>query len=500
MNASPCRRRVAVAALLAATALPCAAQLTTDPAYVAGREAWQQRQWASAIDALRPLVDPDDRGNYEVDYWLGTSLCRSDGRLGQGANILDWSLRFRNMPEAARPTLDGERRLCVQQLQAGTAARAAPPVLIALAGGTATVKGTPKLFAVGGSDGLLANAPLRVTRPIKAAELEARLVPLGEPERALAMVKRLSPGSRHHVSRRTVIASASPQHSAASLQQIGERLDDFIDFLAESYRLKPPPTYITVHLYPDIPRLREAAMRLHGMQANPMTLGYTFGNDRSILGMLTGTGAGTLLHELFHTVVHESFGGIPQWLDEGVASLYETATAAEGLYFGEPNWRSRVYADLVAGPGSGIRLADLVTAPWFSDEPAIHRKLGERVYDDAQQAYLLAFARMFALWLQETGTLHKVFDAYRQRSVPDTYVPAQQRAIQLLEQALGKPVDRIEAEFRAWAPRAYDPATRFYAGNNRAQLVRKELPQPPVEVKRELPLPDANIAREPTRP
>lgn len=493
--------RPAVLALGLLATLPAAAQLTTDPAYVAGREAWQQRQWSGAIDALRPLVDPDDRGNYEVDYWLGTSLCRTDGRLGQGANILDWSLRFRSMPEAARPALDKERRLCIDQLQAGTAPATAPAIIVAMAGGLATVKGTPKLFAVGGSDGLLANAPLRVTRPLKAAELEARLVPLGEPERALAVVRQLAPGARYHVSRRTVIASVSPTHTAASLKTIGDRLDDFVDFLQERYRLKPPPTYVTIYLFPDIPKLREAAMRLHGMQANGMTLGYTFGNDRSILGMLTGTGAGTLLHELFHTIVHESFGSIPQWLDEGIAGLYETATAAEGLYFGEPNWRSKVYADLSREVGRDLPLAELVTAPWFSDEPAIHRQLGERAYNDVQQAYLLAFARMFALYLQETGKLHAVFDAYRARGLPDDYMPAQQRAIRLLEQALGQPVDRVEADFRAWAPRAFDPATRFYAGNNRAQLIRKELPQPgPTEIRRELPAPNADIARDPVRP
>jgi hypothetical protein len=473
---------------------PVQAQLADDPAYIAGRDAWNGKRWPVAIDALRPLIEPLNRANYEVDYWLGTSLCRIDGRMAAGANVLDWALRFRSMPEAARPTLDAEKRLCVQQLALAAPPVAAPGTMLASAEpGRSTTKATMKLFAVGG-DGLLAAAPIRVTRPLPIRELEARLVPLGAAERALAQAKTLAPGARYHVSKHTVIASTSPGHGTAQLKIIGDRLDDFIAFLGERFALPAPDSYIAVYLFPDIPKLQQAAMRLHGMQASGKTLGYTFGNDRSILGMMTGTGAGTLLHELFHTVVHESFGDIPQWLDEGIASLYETATAAEGLYFGEPNWRSKVYAEL-SRDMDRLRLGDLVTAPWFSDEPAVHRKLGERVYNDIEQAYLLAFARMFTLYLQETGSLHKVFDAYRKRTMPDTYVPATQRALQLLEAALGKPLGQVESDFRQWAPRAFDPATRFYAGNTRAQQVRKELPQA-TEVRRGLPLAAEQIARD----
>lgn len=483
--------------LAASSSFPSHGQAISSPAYTAGRTAWEQKRWMDAIEKLRPLVDPTDRANYEVDFWLGTSLCRVPGRLGQGANILDWSLSFRSMPELARPAFALEKKQCVDTMASLAATLAAP---ISVPGSThvamATVRGPAKLFVQGGSEGNLALAPLRVVRPKTVAELESRLVPLKQRGAAMRMARDLAPGSRIYVSRYAAIASMSPQLTEEHLMVLGTRIDEFIEFMRVAYSLEPPPTYITIHLFPSIGELRAGAMRLHGMAANEATLGYSFSNDRSIVAMLTTTAAGTLLHEVSHMLVHESFGSVPQWLDEGVASLYETATASGGLYFGEPNWRSRVFAQL-RPRHSQVTLRDVVIAPWFSDEPLTHRDLGERVYDQEQQAYLLAYARMFALYLQETRSLRKVFDAFRNRGTPEEYVPARERAVRLLEGAIGASIGDIEARFMTWAPTAFDPDKRFYAGTARAEAIRKELPAPePVERQ----LPDASIQRQGTTP
>lgn len=478
--------------LLCLVCAGAAAQLVSDPAYVEGRAAWQQRHWVEAVTRLRPLVDPRDRANHEVDYWLGTSLCRTAGRVAQGANILDWSLSFRNMPETARPAFDFEKKACLRALNAAGVPASVPDdpggTMVAMA----TVRGTPKLFIQGGTAGNLALAPLRVVAPRPVAELEGRLVARGDSDTMARKLRALAPGARLHISRHAAIASASPPLSESDLRTLGRRVDDFIDFLGAAYGLEPPPTYITVHLVPSVASLKGAAMHLHGMRANDATLGYSFANDRSIVAMLTTTAAGTLLHEVSHMLVHESFGAVPQWLDEGIASLYETATAIGGAYFGEPNWRSPVFAQLRQRLPR-LSLREVVTAPWFSDEPQIHRRLQEPDYDPEQQAYLLAYARMFALYLQETGALRTVFKAFRDRGVPEEYSPAHERAVRLLEQALQRPLGAIESDFLAWAPKAYDRDTRFYANRARAEAIRKELPE---RERIERQLPDGNIERE----
>jgi hypothetical protein len=100
-------------------------------------------------------------------------------------------------------------------------------------------------------------------------------------------------------------------------------------------------------------------------------------------------------------------------------------------------------------------------------------------------------------YLQETGSLRKVFNAFRNRGTPDDYVPARERAVRLLEGALGASIAEIESRFMAWAPAAFDPNKRFYAGTDRAEAIRKELPAPePVERQ----LPDASIERQVSRP
>src|SRR5258706_13278907 len=134
----------------------------------------------------------------------------------------------------------------------------------------------------------------------------------------------------------------------------------------------------------------------------------------SILALESTTRVGTLLHEVFHIIVHGSYGSIPQWLDEGMASLYETATAVPGYYFGEPNWRSEVFRELRYGLGN-IGLADVITSAWFADEPNATHPPGERAYSPDEQAYMLAYARLFSLYLQEKKQLSPVFEAFRYR-------------------------------------------------------------------------------------
>src|SRR5262249_8346933 len=156
------------------------------------------------------------------------------------------------------------------------------------------------------------------------------------------------------------------------------------------------------------PTMRNYADRLHGLDASPATLGYAFENDQSIVAFQPKSGIGTLLHEVFHIVAHQSYASMPQWLDEGIASLYETSTAVPGYYFGEPNWRWAVFREMHGAFGN-LRLKEVVTAPWFTDEPGPTDKPkplpDERTYSSDEQAYMLAYARMFALYLQETKKL-----------------------------------------------------------------------------------------------
>jgi hypothetical protein len=405
------------------------------------------------------------------------------------------------MPERARPIFASELRQCLTWIADSAAARSNPAALIGGAGNNAsraTVSAQGKVYAIGREKGALTAYPVRVKRPISQEELESRLVPRSNPTQALNSVRSRASGFTVAQSKFFVLASRSPAHTETVLAAMGERLDDYVGFLGRTFGLEPPKMYMTVYLFPDIQALRQWALTFHGLDASPATLGYALENDISVLAMVSSTtGIGTLLHEVFHIVVRGSYSSIPQWLDEGIASLYETSTAVPGYYFGEPNWRSPVFREF-SHVLTQIRLADVITAPWFSDEQNVHAALGEREWSEGEQAYILAYARMFMLYLQEKGTLIEVFDAFRKRKPPAMYIPAKTQAIQLLETSMKMAVHAIEADFHKWAPTAFDPDRRFYAG----RPIPKEFPQTEfplsVTIQRELPaLEEASMFGEP---
>ena len=461
-----------LATIICFSAAPVSGQRISNSDYVAGRDAWNAQNWLVASNHLsRFWLASKATATYEVDFWLGTSWCRMVGKEAPGADLLDWALSFNQMPEGARPAFASELKRCVEWIAAATEARAAPPTLTFQESGRSTVIATGKTYAVGGGDGSLVAYPVRARRHLPPEDFDARLVSLDDPTRAVALTKQRAGSLRVSRSHYFVLASASPSHTDAMLEDMGARLDEYVAFLVKMYSLEPPDTFITVYMFPDVPMLRSWADTLHGLDASPATLGYSFDNDKSILALVSSANIGTLLHETFHIVVRDSYASIPQWLDEGIASLYETSTAAGGSYFGEPNWRSPVFKELrFAFPNLNLRF--LVTAPWFSDEPSVHTALHESVLSSDEQAYVLAYARLFALYLQERGVLVSVFSAFRNRVPPPEYVPAKVQAVTLFETALKSPVERVEQDFQNWVPRVLDPNVRLHQG----QMIRKELP------------------------
>jgi hypothetical protein len=485
MNAGRRAAFVLIASALAGVSAGVSAQLSRDPDYALGKQAWERRDWPTATSHLAKFMAPgEDRASYEVAFWLGTSWCRMPGKEVVGADALGWGQRFKLMPEQARPKFEIELKRCLQWLANSAANRPLPEILLTVAGsGTATYRSTGKTYVVGGDSGSLAAYPVRMKRPMKMEVLEARLVRRDETERAMEQALKLVPGATVYASKYTVLVSLS-KHGTKALERIGETVDAFVQFLGTEYGLTPPEWYITVYMFPNISMLRKWADTLHGLDASPATLGYAFENDQSVLAMLNGEGAGTLLHEVFHLVVRSSYASVPQWLDEGIASLYETSTRRGERFFGEPNWRSPVFREMRPAVGNRVTLEQVITSPWLSDEPN-HAPPDAPDLGIEEQTYLLAYSRLFALYLQNQRQLSTVLDAYRKRVAPGTYVPAQTQAITLVEQTLGKSLPQVERDFLNWVPSVYDPNRRLYLGGI---PVRKELPGAKVQsIPKELP-------------
>ena len=301
---------------------------------------------------------------------LGTSACRMETRRRWGYDVLDWMLYAYALTFDSRTVVARERKLCHSVLAAELVNAPLEALREERAAG---MTGFGKIFYWANEEQQpYFSYPIRRMRPMERADLIARLVEIDEEERALMTARELLPDAQALVYDHFLIVSASG-HTESDLVSIGQTLARFLRFLETTYDISPPRHYVTVYLVNDSQDLSEMAARLHGLDVSPATVGYAFVDDASVVGTVPGTAAGTILHELFHLLVRAEFGDIPQWLDEGIASLYEVSGRRGDHYMGLPNWRGPVLAGLWAERPS---VEDLIRTEWF-------------LFDDPEQAYLL---------------------------------------------------------------------------------------------------------------
>ncbi len=422
------------------------------PLYDLGRQAWQDGRYRFAHDTLLEYRALPYGRRPDVDFMLGTSGCRIPERVEWGHGVLDWMLYAYALTYESRSLVRGERDLCRAAAQ-----RVATDIGRIVEERAAGMTGYGKTFYWAERENQpVASYPLRRTRAMAREDMTARLVPLGEPDRALAVAKELSPRGRAAVHGPFLLISEAG-HEAGQLASIGQTLSRYLRFLGTSYDVTPPAHFVTVYLVESHYAVRGLAERLHGLDVSEATVGYTFVDDASVVAAVAGTAVGTVLHELFHLLVRADFGDIPQWLDEGIASLYEVSGRNGDNYFGLENWRRKVLEELWDHRPS---VADLIRSEWFLfDDPRQVRVVDRRETDihefygrveGRRQAAMMAMARYFLLQLEQRGELPAVFRAIRDRGLEAPGEGARERALRLVETTLGRTAATLDAEFVYW--------------------------------------------------
>ncbi len=440
-------------ALLAGLAAPARAQAPYDAAL----EAWRVGDYRTARETMLDVRRSPYGRRPPVDYVLGTSGCRLPEWRQWGGNVLDWMLYAYALTHDSRLTVASERDKC--RLPAGSSQGAAgfASITAIVEERAAGMTGFGKTFYWANQDQQpVASFPIRRMRDIDRAEFLARLVPLGQPKAALAIAAALAPGSSASVEGRVMIVSRSG-HTPADLRNIGQTLDRYLGFLETVYGVTLPDSYITVYLVENFTEVQETADSLHGLGVSPATVGYAFVDDLSVVGAVTGTAVGTVLHELFHLVVRAGFGDIPQWLDEGMAALYEVSGRTGDRYFGLDNWRNQVLDELwYLRP----TVDELIRSEWFLfDDPLQAQAVEEGTdyiesYQDAEagqrQAAMMAMARYFLLYLEQRGELVPVYAAVRDQGFAKADGNARDHVVALVEATLGRGTATLDAEFVDW--------------------------------------------------
>lgn len=199
--------------------------------------------------------------------------------------------------------------------------------------------------------------------------------------------------------------------------------------LTRCYFRKAPSKPITVLLFSGEASYDRYARKLFG-ETGVSVYGY-YKPDRRTLVMNISTGGGTLIHELTHALIDFDFPEVPDWFNEGLASLYEQCrfkpqdTGLEGL----PNWRL---------PG----LQKAIIEGKLGTLEAVMRN------DDFRGADIglnYAQARYFCLYLQEKGLLEEYYRRLRAGYEHDPQGIAAAESI--FEPEQWKTLDR---DFRAW--------------------------------------------------
>jgi hypothetical protein len=418
--------------------------------------AWEAGDFKRVIDLLSLVRGQPEGRRVEVDYMLGVSACKTDGNRQWGRNLLNAISYKYSVATGSLRTIENERDNC--QLPIPTNKSAPSPAQITPQRAAGMAARAKSFFVAGGNRPVLAY-PVRPVRPIAPSELQSRRVIRGNTEQATSLAHRLMPQATHIV-RDSIIITTTARQRPQELEIIAETLASYIRFLEINYSLALPPYYIHVYLIPDTVEVHDLANGLHGLDVSPATLGYAFPDDGSVVGVVQGTFDGTILHELFHLIVRTGFGDIPQWLDEGIASVYEESARRGDRFFGLPNWRRQVLAQFAKQQPT---IRQLLRSNWFLfDDPkqieVIERDLknsslnSEYAYtpEAQRQAAMLATARYFVLYLEQHNQLVSIFNQIRNDDFTSVRGDIRDRVVRVVESALGRDVDTINQEFIAW--------------------------------------------------
>jgi hypothetical protein len=156
---------------------------------------------------------------------------------------------------------------------------------------------------------------------------------------------------------------------------------------------------------------------------------YVRAERRLVLNIKTGEG--TLAHELTHALAHVDFPELPEWIDEGLASLHEECAFSEdGLrLIASPNWRGKLLQQALA--------ADQL--------PPLAELLTKRFGRTALAPLDYAQARYLCLFLQERQLLGPFYRKCRANIAIDPTGGWSLVAILAHDR-----IEEVDADFRAW--------------------------------------------------
>jgi len=397
------------------------------------RSLWRNGNYSDVLRLLKQYRDGLYGRNLEVDYMIATSACRLNNVQQEGNKFFQWILSHYSLDKTSRSLVEREMQRCAPSNRPTNITF----VTVKTGAGATGVRGKTYHW-LNAKNAAISNDPAKVIREIPIEAFHRRLFPKSERSNGIAHIKSLIDSKYKVTSNNSFIIATASRHSDAELLTIGKGLEKYLSFFNRQYEIPLPSHLITIYLVPRTWELQQLAEKVHGIKVSESSIGYSFRDDLSMVGWVTGTGYGTLAHELFHLMVRSHFGDIPPWMDEGIAALYEVSKIRGSAIIGLPNWRGNI---LKRYWYNRPFLWDLLAMDWRSFDNE------EGDYEATQQATNHAMARYFVLYLQEKGKLFEVYHAFHHRKVEEMQNDPGTDAIRLLESILHKSILKIDQDF-----------------------------------------------------
>jgi hypothetical protein len=152
----------------------------------------------------------------------------------------------------------------------------------------------------------------------------------------------------------------------------------------------------------------------------------------NVMLMNVGTGTGTLVHELVHALIAPDFPKVPDWFNEGLASLYEQCSIGRDhrSITGLANWR-------LPALKQAIRKDQL--------RPLRELIEDENFYAVDRVGMNYAQARYLLMYLQQKGLLTDYYARFRDNAEDD---PTGLKTLRQVAAPSG--LDALEKEWRKW--------------------------------------------------
>jgi len=198
---------------------------------------------------------------------------------------------------------------------------------------------------------------------------------------------------------------------------------------------KRPTRAISVYLFPTAAPY-DAYCQKRDSAACISPYGFYVHSDRRIV-MNVGPGIGTLTHELIHPLVEADFPAAPDWINEGIASLFERFYfSAPGQIHGAKNWR---HPRLIQALRSKQERIDASLPTLFA--------LSDQQFRGDKEDLNYATARYLCMWLDEREDLWPFYQRWRDHFADDRSGEKSFAAV------VGKTPAEADAEWAAWVRR-----------------------------------------------